>query len=151
DDQTGLVISFGPGGSVVWDGTNQSGEAVQSGQYVVKVSRSGLGGSDTFSQSVTVLESPKGLLNAAVLRPNPLVALASTVGLMVSTRAGETLEATVFDLVGARVGEFTPGGSAGTLVWHVGGKAPGIYLVRAMARDAKGHRASRTFKLAILR
>jgi hypothetical protein len=146
------LISYGSG-SFKWDGTNDAGQMVQSGQYLVKVTRStGMGQTEVFSQSVTVLEGAGNSLSSVQVLPNPSTGL-GPVTILISSGPLTSLhvEAKVYDLAGGLVARLDNGGSAPSIAWVPGRSASGIYLIRLTAKDSQGKLSSRTLKAVLLR
>jgi hypothetical protein len=149
--ETGLTVDYG-GGTVHWDGTSDSGSAAQSGSYMVKVSRStGKGQTEVFTQSVTLLESSHDLLASASVFPNPAAAGEDRVLLNPGTAAGVRVTIGIYDLAGEAVAALDDHATGMPLVWMLDRQASGLYLARFQAEDAGGHRAARTFKIALVR
>jgi flagellar hook assembly protein FlgD len=148
-----LSINYG-GGSLPWDTTNDSGSAVASGQYLVKVTRvTGKGEVQVFTQSVTVLNGPTSLLDGAACLPNPAAASDAFLTILLPSGTLSTTEvhAVVFNLAGEKVASLSNQGKA-SIRWDFGPSlSPGVYVIHLSARDAKGNRAVRTLKAAILR
>jgi uncharacterized repeat protein (TIGR01451 family) len=149
-----LTIGWGGGASVVWDGTNDSGQAVQSGQYLVKVTRdTSVGQTEVYSQAVTLLASPHDLLGGATLQPNPALSTDGMVRVLLPAgpAGGIRVEAEVYDLAGERVVRLSNSAQAGEIDWNLDQTGPGVYLIFLKAQDRGGHQQTRVMKEAILR
>jgi flagellar hook assembly protein FlgD len=147
-----LNINYGLG-SIPWDGANDSGQMVQSGEYLVKVTRSmGMGQTDVFSQSVTVLEGAGNPLSSAQVLPNPSLGSGPvTIVLAAGPSTSLKVRAEIYDLAGEKVASLDNGGQASSISWDPGHSASGIYFIRLDAKDAFGKRSSRNLKAFLAR
>jgi hypothetical protein len=125
---------------------------VQSGQYLVKVTRNtGMGQTEVFSQSVTFLETPREMLGGVVIQPNPVLP-GQTLKIVFPSGlpSGTKVEAKVYSLTGQLVAQGGNGQGSIQIVLPMEQAAPGIYLVRLSARDAGGRQSQRTLKVALV-
>jgi flagellar hook assembly protein FlgD len=151
----GLTIRYGPGPSdlLSWDGNNADGVKVQSGTYLIKVSRNSPGaGNEVLSRSVTVLSAPGGLLADLRALPNPLTT-SQPVAFQWAAGAGNLkVKALVYDLAGELVANLTNDGSVpNQILWDADKSASGIYLVRIEAADAAGNVEKKNLKVSLAR
>jgi flagellar hook assembly protein FlgD len=122
-----------------WDGDNDAGVAVQSGQYYVAVHTiDGKGGEATLTQAVVVMNStqPVKLVLATpnVLRgPEPMFIFTVQNGI---THA--TLKVHVYDLAGEMVTAFTAVEQNGQVTWLGHRLASGMYLAVIEVSDSDG-------------
>jgi flagellar hook assembly protein FlgD len=148
-----VTIDYGSG-KVAWDGTNDTGSMVQSGEYLVKVTKAtGKGEVQVFTQAVTLLDSPDSSLDGAYAAPNPLLAGDQTLTIWLpASAAGMKVKVEIYDLAGEKTAETVQANSSGhiTLDLH-GTEASGIYLVRLTSRDGRGTAVSKTLKIALIR
>jgi flagellar hook assembly protein FlgD len=147
-----LQIHYGSGSGdlVTWDGSGDNGRQVQSGTYLVKVTRhTGKGQVEVFTSSVTVLQTgADGSLNQVII-PNPFPA-GGTLILPLGALSTSRVRADIYDLAGEKVASLDNGGSAGALVWDTGRHAPGIYFIRLTLQDSLGRLSFRLAKISLL-
>jgi flagellar hook assembly protein FlgD len=147
-----LNINYGLG-SIPWDGRNDSGQMVQSGEYLVKVTRStGMGQTEVFSQSVTVVNGVSNSLSTALVAPNPAQLSDGKVSIYLdlSLSGPIQVQAFIYDLAGELLAQFSNQGHPNSLEWKLTGhEASGIYLVRLEAKDGMGLKTSKTLRLAL--
>jgi hypothetical protein len=145
-----LNINYGLG-SIPWNGTNDAGQMVQSGEYLVKVTRStGMGQTEVFSQSVTVVNGVSNSLSTALVGPNPAQASDGKVSIYLDPSTPNTTQVRgiVYSLTGELVAQISNQGHPSRLEWMLSGReASGIYFVRLQAREASGTKTSRTLKV----
>jgi flagellar hook assembly protein FlgD len=135
-----LTISLGNGTTLVWDGRNDTGSFVQTGEYFLEIhSTDGTGENATVTKQVSVEEGNRGV-GDIVLEPN-LVDLSKGSGAV--TFEGPqgmnlTLRASVYTLAGelVTVVDGTPG--TGTMGWSASGLASGLYLAVVEVKDDTG-------------
>lgn len=156
---SGGVINFnlGNGTTLPWSGVNGQGQLVQSGSYVAQLVVTQPGGAkETYSSSITVLDSSQDLLGDALLGPNPLNMENGGSGLLVvktSCPAGTQLIGHLYDLAGELVGVSANSVQSSSLVMDMGQRhtASGIYLLVVTAQAPWGSVQRRTFKVIIFR
>ena len=148
-----LTISLGNGTTLVWDGRNDTGSFVQTGEYFLEIhSTDGTGGNATVTKEVSVQEGNTGLKDV-VLEPN-LVDLSKGSGavtFMGPQGVNLTLRASVYTLAGelVTVVDGTPG--TGTIGWSASGLASGLYLAVVEVRDNNGAFMGRQIKKITVR
>jgi hypothetical protein len=142
-----LKISFGNGAGNFWfwDGNSDSGQAVRSGIYMIKVSAAdSSGGPRTYSRTVTVLGLPGPNLSKAAAFPNPVAGGQAMVirlaGPGQTLAPGIRVEASCHNLGGEMVSRADNGADPGFVTFDTRGMASGIYLVslRRMGQEAGG-------------
>jgi hypothetical protein len=151
--ETELSINWGGNSPEKWDGTNDSGQLVQSGQYLVKVTRNtSTGQTEVFSQSVTLLETPRELLDGVTIQPNPAQTTDGMVRILVPSVSNQTkVQAEVYNLAGEKVAQLTNQTQGQEIDWVLNQASPGIYLIRLKAQDSSGHQQIKTLKAALVR
>jgi hypothetical protein len=131
----GGVVHFdlGVGSSTMWDGRNEHGELVASGQYTVQLVQRNDGASLSLAySSVTVLDIPGkgGILEGLAAVPNPAPAGSGDVVVFLFKGApGTAVRASIYNVAGERVATLDNGGWANSLSLRVTDLklAPGIY------------------------
>jgi flagellar hook assembly protein FlgD len=148
----GLTITAGSL-SVTWDGMDDQGDLVQSGQYVVKLTRtSGQGQVEVFTEAVTVLDAQQNSLSDAKVVPNPSAGSGPiTVVLVSGPSTSLNVHVEIYDLAGELVANLDNGGNASSISWDPGKASSGIYVIRLKAKSPQGQMASRTLKAVLLR
>ena len=152
-----LQISFGAGTTVVWDGTDDTGAFVSTGQYFIAVhSQDGQGGDTNVTLKVTVIgtdaKDGTGFVSA---RPNILNRTSPT-GYVTTFHNDSTMPLTlrlrVYDMAGelvqpARLGVM----GTNNVQWDASQASSGIYLAVVESLNAQGGVISRTtFKVAVI-
>jgi hypothetical protein len=152
---SGSGISFDLGGlSVTWDGTNNAGQQVSSGSYLVQLEVQNLAGKETVaSTTVTVINAPGAVLSGALVVPNPVPAAANSFEIRWTPLAGVEVTARLYNVAGELVLTAVNGLSPGGLRFDLGSRplAGGIYLVELRAQSPAGGVERRTLKLVMVR
>jgi hypothetical protein len=151
--ETDLLINWGGNSPEKWDGRNDSGQMVQSGQYLVKVTRNtSTGQTEVFSQSVTLLQTPRELLSGVVIQPNPAQTTDTMVKIQIPGISSQTkVQAEVYNLAGEWVAQLDNQAQGQEIDWVLNQASPGIYLIRLKAQDSTGHQQIKILKAALVR
>jgi len=138
-----------------WDGKNESGKLVATGQYYIQAVSSDRLGHDTLvTKPVSVQRTQLAVIAATRLAPNPA---RDTVRIWVrSAMAGTQVRAAVYTVAGELIAKMDFNGSD-VLTWNLANHAgeplaSGVYLVVVTATDGEtGQMERRVMKLAVLR
>jgi flagellar hook assembly protein FlgD len=151
----GSVLSITSGSSsVTWDGRDDAGRQVQSGDYVVKVTEaSGQGQIEVFAQAVTVLDQPQDALASAKAAPNPSTSSGPVQILLdPATPSSTEVVARVYDLAGELVGQADNSLDPSIVSWKPSGTvSSGIYFIRLTATDTEGRVSKKVVKVVLLK
>ncbi|HVZ81492.1 MAG TPA: hypothetical protein VHE12_11955, partial [bacterium] len=139
-----LTVTLANGTTMVWDGRNDAGRIVSSGQYFIVVrSNDGQGGDSTVSKEITLFHHGTDLAPGGVAvypNPNHLATDGWVLKFDATATPGLTLSVRLYTLAGERVDSAQ--GAAGTsyLAWDLSGKplASGMYLAHVEMTDAMG-------------
>jgi hypothetical protein len=149
------AFTFDLGGiSVTWDGTNNAGQQVSSGSYLVQLEVQNLAGAQTIaSTSVTVINAGGPVLSGVFVAPNPVPASASGFELRWKAIVGIEVTARLYNVAGELVMIAGNGSSADKLLFDLSNRpiAGGIYLVAVTAKAPWGAMERRTLKLVMVR
>jgi hypothetical protein len=147
-----IGINYGSG-SISWDGTSDAGQMLQSGEYLVKVTRStGMGQTEVYSQSVTVVNGGSHILSTAIAAPNPAQMGDGKVSIYLDPAISSSTQvhAFIYNLAGELVAQCNNQGHPNRLDWMLSGReAPGIYFVSLQAQDGMGLKTSKVLRLAL--
>lgn len=139
----------------LWDGTNENGKLVASGQYYIKtISIDRLDSQTVVIKAITIFRPQIQVLAGYRVSPNPAQ---DTVQIWARSRiAGAEVKAQVYTIVGELVAKLTFG-NADVVSWNMTNSAgerlaSGVYLVVIMAKDPlTGQTERQVLKLAVLR
>jgi hypothetical protein len=155
---SGTSVKFDVGtGVVAWDGRNDAGQIVSSGNYVVQLAAVNAGTAVPLeSVSVSVLDaaSAKAVLGSSVIYPNPLlVEQGNRLEIQFATIHGTRVVGKIYNLAGELVVTLTNDQDEGKLIWNIRNHslASGIYMVALWAQTPWGETERRTMKLVIFR
>jgi hypothetical protein len=149
-------LSFDLGGlSVEWDGLNDLGQRVNSGQYTVQLQSGSMGGAPIIaSASITVLNADGSVLGGAVVGPNPLGAGQSVVHVrMPGAPTGTLVTGRLYNVAGELIMSAANDMQPDRMSFDLGGRSisSGIYLVAVTAKAPWGQVERKTFKLVVVR
>jgi flagellar hook assembly protein FlgD len=152
-----VFITLGDGTQLTWDGRNDNGQIVSSGQYFVEIrTNDGMGGDSQVTKQITVIHQDLTLGSALVtVYPNPLSVRVdgNKVNFVPNAPVPVTLAVRVYTMAGELVQEVR-GNLGDTLVtWDFSNNplASGLYLLVIESRDAQGGLQRQITKLAIFR
>jgi uncharacterized repeat protein (TIGR01451 family) len=137
-----LTITFPNGETVTWDGTDDNGQIVTNGTYMVEVNwTNGTGGQQVTTHDVTVERgngSPAG--GTVFAYPNILKGGAGMVTVQINSPLILTLTASVYDVAGELVKMPVTGlAGNGNVQVDVSKLASGLYFVVVNMTDSNGH------------
>jgi hypothetical protein len=135
-----------------WDGDNDAGVGVQSGQYYISVHTvDGKGGEATLTQAVVVM-NPHQPVNLVIAAPNILKGPDPTFIFTVQGGVtGVTLDIHVYDLAGEKIAAFKTIAQNGKVSWLGHRLASGMYLAVVGVSDPTGDFLGRqTLRLVVL-
>jgi hypothetical protein len=149
--EAGLKISYGSGSAdfQVWNGTGSDGQALNSGNYLVKVTQAG---GSTYSYTVTLLQASTQVFEGLIAAPNPIPSGSALLTIRLQGAApGIRSWGEAYNLAGEHVASL--GSSTGAcLRWDIpAGLAPGVYWLQVSARDSQGRIKTAALKLFLLR
>jgi flagellar hook assembly protein FlgD len=152
-----INFDLGNGSSIAWDGVNSQGQKVQSGTYLAElvVNHEGTAAS-VATVSVTVLNVAEGLLDSAILAPNP-VNMANggngTVILQMNVPSGTAVIGRLYNIAGELVLSSTNQMQPNQLRFDMGGHqaSSGIYILAVTAQAPWGTVERKSFKLVMMR
>jgi flagellar hook assembly protein FlgD len=148
-------IAFDLGGiTAYWDGTNNSGNRVDSGTYTVKLEVQNLSGAQTVAATqVTVINAASVILGDPLIAPNPVPAAATSFQLRWKALPGIQVTARLYNVAGELIMTATNGLSPDRLVFDLGGRqvSGGIYLVAVTAKAPWGSVSRNTLKMVLVR
>jgi hypothetical protein len=152
-----LAITYGPaaGDTVAWNGTNDRGEPVASGQYLVKVERvEGQASAAPVTRGVTVIQGTGASAGEIRPVPNPVSAKDDHVDLLLTPGlAPGSVHGVVYTLAGERVAQMDNRLDPTRLSWNLGGNrmASGLYIVRVRFEGFTQKVPDQVVKLGIVR
>ncbi|HJT23373.1 MAG TPA: hypothetical protein VJ873_02275, partial [bacterium] len=150
-----LTVTLSDGITLVWDGRNDNGQIVPSGQYFVEVqSNDGTGGTATVTKQVNVFHNGLSLTGTPVaVYPNPDSQRANGTVIYFATDPSLSLKADIYTVAG----EWLPGVQLqpmgnGVYKWDFAGRtiASGIYLADIQITDAQGGFQRQVTKILIV-
>ncbi len=150
-----MTVSLSNGTTMVWDGRNDAGQIVASGQYFVEVhSNDGQGGETTFVKEVTVFHhgtdlDPGGI--SVYPNPNHLATDGWVVRFDATAMPNLNLTVRLYTVAGELVDSAQGAQGSSFLQWDLSGKglASGLYLAEIDLLDPKGA-TQRTVKKILL-
>ncbi len=151
-----VSISFGAGMTVVWNGTDDQGAYVTSGQYFISVhTQDGQGGDSNVTLKVTVIETnDQNGVGTVTARPNLLnrASPSYTTTFFSDSSLNLTLRVSVYDMAGELVQTPKMGLSGQNSVsWDASQVASGIYLAVVESLNAQGGTVKRSsLKVAVI-
>jgi uncharacterized repeat protein (TIGR01451 family) len=154
-DQIQILIQT-PASSVTlsWDGTDDNGGYVTSGDYLLSVSWSnGQGATSTISRSVVVTGGVRPEGDAVFAEPNILRASAGQdrVTFMGPSGVGLTLRVKIYTVAGELAASLQGSADTGRASWDASGIASGLYLAVVEKWGASGGLSGRQiFKITVL-
>jgi len=140
-----LSIILADGTTVVWDGKNDRGSIVTSGQYFVEAhSNDGQGGDNLQTQRVTVMgtHADQGV-GTVTARPNVLGSGITQTLLKSDSALSLTLRARVYTTAGEWVASLEGNPGTNQAGWNIGGLASGVYIVVVDVLNSQGGLAGR--------
>ena len=147
-----LMITLSNGTSIMWDGTNDGGTIVPSGEYFVEVHTvDGKGGETTLIKEVSVED--RNMANGQVSAgPNIINGSKGPMTTTFRANAGQTLEVSIYTVAGELVKQVTGDTGTGLAVWDASNVASGAYLAVVQLINANGGLVVRqTLKIVVLR
>ncbi|HUO58921.1 MAG TPA: isopeptide-forming domain-containing fimbrial protein, partial [bacterium] len=138
---TQLVMSLSNGVTVTWDGKNDSGAYVGSGQYFVEIhSADGSGGESVFTNQVTVRDvNTSGVYGVVTADPNALVGGNTVTTFKSGSTVPITLRARIYTVAGELVATVQSSSGSNQATWDASGLSSGLYLALVDSLDpAKG-------------
>ena len=150
-----LTVTLSNGTTMVWDGRNDSGQIVPSGQYFLEVqSNDGQGGSSTVTKQVTVFHHGLNLEGTpVVVYPNPDSQRVNGTAIQFAGSPGLSLKVNIYTIAGELVQEGITGAQgSGTATWDFAGKtiASGLYLADIEITDSQGGFQRQVTKIVIV-
>jgi flagellar hook assembly protein FlgD len=137
-----LTIGINNGTTIVWDGTQDNGGVVPSGQYFIEASeQNGTGGETIMTAHVMVVsDTANAGMGNILAEPNLLNGVTGYQVTFSSAVPGLTLDYRVYDAAGELVIGKMPGDGAGSSSahWDATGKASGLYFAVVDAINAQG-------------
>jgi hypothetical protein len=149
-------LTFDLGGlSVEWDGLNDLGQRVNSGQYTVQLQSGSMGDAPVIATtSITVLNADGSVLTGALVGPNPLGSDQNVVQVrMPGAPVGTLVTGRLYNVAGELIMSAANDMQPDRMSFDLGGRniAGGIYLVAVTAKAPWGQVERRTFKLVVVR
>lgn len=152
-----------PGCTAIWNGDNNSGQAVPAGIYYLEISTlNAYGQQTTVTDAITVLWGPpptRGPLSKATAPPQanklpsilwaPVPAHSGRPMTLTLGKPGQSAVCTVLNLAGQRLGDAVFNGQSASL--STNGLAPGIYLLQTTVTFQDGSTQNQVQKIAIIR
>jgi flagellar hook assembly protein FlgD len=139
---TQLTVTLNNGTTVVWDGTQDNGGMVPSGQYFIEASeQNGTGGETVMTAHVMVVsDSANAGMGNITAQPNLLNSVTGYQVNFYSSVPGLMLDYRVYDTAGELIVGKTPGDGPGSSSahWDTTGKASGLYFALVDAYNAQG-------------
>ncbi len=122
-----------------WDGDNDAGMPVQSGQYYISVHTvDGNGGDSTLTQGIVVMNEISG---SQLVLATPNLITGTDPRFTFTVQAGLTnvvMDGRIYDLAGELLGHFSAKPQGGKVVWQAGWIASGIYLAVVTLSNSDG-------------
>ncbi|HJT24511.1 MAG TPA: T9SS type A sorting domain-containing protein, partial [bacterium] len=149
-----LTMTLPNGVTIVWDGTNDSGQIATDGVYTVEVHwLDGKGGDQVTTHNVTVERGNNTQADGSVFAgPNVISGNSAGTTVYVNSNLALTLTAAVYDIAGELVKRPVtgPAGSNRTAV-STSGLASGLYFVVVDLTNADGHVIQRQVTQIVIR
>lgn len=122
-----VLIQYGQGDQLSWNGTNDEGDEVQSGTYLVKLVLQEAGGPRVISSSIEVLDLAPAPLKLTVA-PNP-AKQGEALQLSYKATGASSVQVYLYSLPGELVARGVGPGAGGRIVIATHGFTSGIYLL----------------------
>lgn len=149
-----LIQSSGSAVTLSWDGTNDQGGYVTSGDYLLSVHwYNGQGESSDISKSILVTGNGPRQGGTVIAQPNVLRASSgqSRVTFLDLSGGGTTLRVGIYTLAGELTVFFQGNPGTGQASWDASGMASGIYLAEVEKRNAgRGFSGRQVLKIMVI-
>jgi flagellar hook assembly protein FlgD len=139
-----VTVTLTDGTTLVWNGRDDSGQIVTSGQYfLVVTSNDGQGGDSTVTKDIHVFHNGLSLLGSPVIvYPNPdsMRVNGSQVNFLVNSPNPMTLKINIYTIAGEKVDHIDGQPGENPVVWDFSGRglASGVYLADIEIYDSMG-------------
>lgn len=144
DSGSKISFKYGEGltDTVVWDGLNEFGKAVTSGNYEIKVTYVSPEGASSFAaKSVVIINGSKADPGTVKAFPNPAITGKGRSIKFTWERPGQgNVIIRVYDVAGQKVKELSGDFAAGTIAWNFERELPpGMYVAVVEASSTEGY------------
>jgi len=148
--EVGIVLSDGT--TKTWDGRNDDGAIVTTGQYFVEVKcEDGKGGETVVTREISVMADSTDS-GEVVAGPNPVLEGEAGTKFMVRGGSSNTLRASIYNVAGELVRKVEGASGAGEVWWGTEGVASGLYIaVVEVIRPGRGVIDRKIKKVMVMR